>query len=212
MKYGVAVTEAGRIAPKIDSLELSRNLSDAARRELFDRIRQMEIEGYDLEAADGTLELLVRETAFPNARPFEIAGFEVTTRMIGPDQTQSTASVAVRVQQGVFAANAARNGPMDALDTALRQCLSNLYPAVNEVKLVDYRVHVLEPDKGTAAKASVIVSFRDDDGRAWSTMGISYNLIEAGWIAVVTGLRLELMRLGEIHHDILCIEDNSWAV
>ena len=193
-------------------VEIGGDLSDAARRELSDRVRQMEAEGYDFKAADGTKELLMREAAFPDARPFEVATFEVTTRMTGPDQTQSTAAVSVRIREAVFAASATRNGPIDALDTALRHCLSHLYPAIAKVELTDYRVQVLEPHKGAAAKASVLIEFSGEEGRKWSTMGISYNLVEASWVALVGGLRLELMRLGETNRDVLCLEDNSWAV
>lgn len=213
MRYALEVlkvmeAEAARMAMRVD-LEL--DLSDAARRELYDRMQQMELAGYDFKAAAGTLELLVREAVHPNARPFEVTGFDVTTRMTGPDQTQSTASVSVRIQEAIFAATATRNGPVDALDAALRQCLSQLYPSVSKVELTNYRVKVLEAYKGTAAKASVIVDWRDGE-RAWSTMGVSYNLIEASWLALVNGIRLELMRLGEKDTGILCIEDNSWAV
>lgn len=203
--------EIDTIAARLDGIELARGLSDAARRELCDRILQMERAGYDFAAADGSLELLIRESVFPNARPFEIASFEVTTRMMGPDHTQSTASVSVRINEAVFPATATRPGPVDALDTALRQCLSHLYPAVAKVELTDYRMQVLEQYKGTGAKASVVVQWRDD-GREWATMGVSYNLIEAGWLALVAGIRLELMRLGESDQDILFQEDNSWAV
>jgi 2-isopropylmalate synthase len=206
-----AVTESATAARRVHQLEISRDLSDAARRELYDRIRHMESEGYNFEDAGGALELLVREAVHPNARPFEVAGFEVVTRMIGPEQTSSTASVSIRIQQSIFAATATRNGPVDALDAALRQCLAHLYPAISRVELTDYRMHVLEQDKGTAAKASVLIAWRDGES-TWSTMGVSYNIIEASWFALVNGIRLELMRLGEADRNILCIEDNSWAV
>ena len=206
-----AVMDADMVARRLERSEMARALSDAARRELFDRIRHMEMEGYDFEAADGALELLIREAAHPNSRPFEVTGFEVTTRMVGPDQTQSTASVSIRVQESIFAATATCDGPVNALDTVLRQCLSHLYPAISKVELTNYRMRVLEQDKGTAAKASVLISWRDGEHK-WSTMGVSYNIIEASWLALVNGIRLELMRLGELNDQILCIEDNSWAV
>jgi 2-isopropylmalate synthase len=114
----------------------------------------MQNDGYDFDAAGGSLELLIREALNPDARPFEIAGFEVTTRMIGPDRTQSTASVSVRIQEAILVGEAVCGGPINALDTALRKCLSNLYPAVMQVKLTDYRVQILEPQKGTAARAA----------------------------------------------------------
>ena len=127
------------------------------------------------------------------------------------DQTQSTASVSVRIQDAIFASSSTRDGPVNALDTALRQCLSHLYPAVSRVELTNYRMQVLEQDRGAAAKASVVIEWKDGV-RTWSTMGVSYNIIEASWMAMVTGIRLELMRLGEVNRNILFVEDNSWAV
>lgn len=196
---------------RLQKYELARELSDAGRRELVDRVRHMESSGYNFDLADGAFELVVREAVHPDACPFEVAGFEVTTRMVGVELTQSTASVSIRVRGAVFAATATKNGPVNALDTALRQCLLHLYPAVARVELIDYRVQVLEPDKGTAAKAAVVVQWRDGES-TWATMGVSYNLIEASWMALVTGLRLELMRLGETDREVLCMQDNSWAV
>jgi 2-isopropylmalate synthase len=131
--------------------------------------------------------------------------------MTGPHQTTSTASVSLRIHGALFPATVTASGPVNALDTALRQCLVHLYPALSAVELIDYRMQVLEAHKGTAAKAGVIVTFKDDRSE-WSTMGVSYNIIEASWLALVAGIRLELMRLGENDMEILCLEDNSWAV
>jgi 2-isopropylmalate synthase len=153
----------------------------------------------------------VREALHPNARPFEVMSYEVVTRATGQERSQSTASVSVRVQEGVFSATAARNGPINALHTALRNCLSNLYPAVWQVKLTDYRVHILEPQQGTAARAQIAIEWTDGTN-IWCTMGVSDNIIEASWYALVSAIRLELMRLGEQDQSILGLEDNSWAV
>ncbi len=207
----LAVFPEDIIAPKLNRFEMARDLSDAARRELFDRITQMLQDGYDFDAAGGQLELLLREALHPDARPFEVMSYEVITRATGQERSQSTASVSVRVQEGVFAASATRNGPVNALHTALRNCLSNLYPAVWQVKLTDYRVHILEPQKGTAAKAGIVIEWTDGQD-TWCTMGVSDNIVEASWHALVSAIRLELMRLGEHDQSVLGLEDNSWAV
>lgn len=206
-----AAVAVDTIAPMLDRLEISRGLSDAARRELTDRVTHMQAEGYDFEAAGGLLELLVREALNPDARPFEIAGYEVITRAAGPNRSQSSASVSVRIQEAILVGTATSSGPINALDTALRNCLSNLYPAVMNVTLTDYRVHILEPQKGTAAKAGIIIEWTDGKSR-WCTMGVSDNVIEASWLALVSAMRLELMRLGEKDESVYCFEDNSWAV
>jgi 2-isopropylmalate synthase len=207
----LAVFPEDTIAPKLNRFEMAGDLSEAARRELYDRIGHMLQEGYDFEVAGGLLELLVREALHPNARPFEVMSYEVVTRATGQERSQSTASVSVRVQEGVFSATATRNGPVNALHTALRNCLSNLYPAVWQVKLTDYRVHILDPQQGTAARAQIAIEWTDG-AAIWCTMGVSDNIIEASWYALVSAIRLELMRLGEQDHSILGLEDNSWAV
>ena len=95
-----------------------------ARRELLDRIKQMEFQGYELEAAEGTFELLVREALRPGLQFFEVVSYEVTTQL----QRARTATVTLKAQDGVHSATASGNGPVNALDLALRQCLSTLYP------------------------------------------------------------------------------------
>ena len=191
--------------------EMSKGLSEASRRELFDRIVHMQNDGYDFDSAGGLLELLIREALNPDARPFEVAGFEVSTRKVGNERTQSAASVSIRIQESILVGEAVCGGPINALDTALRNCLANLYPAVAEVTLTDYRVHILDAQKGTAAKAQIIVEWTDGRSR-WCTMGVSDNVVEASWLALVTAIRLELMRMGEQDESVFCFEDNSWAV
>jgi 2-isopropylmalate synthase len=191
--------------------ELGLDLSERAQAELLDRIRHMQHEGYDLGSAGGALELLLREAAYPDAKPFEVVAFEVTTRMTHSHQTSSSASVSVKVNDAVFAAQATCAGPVHALDTALRRCLAPLYPSVMSPELVDYRVEVLDFEKGTAARASVITRWTDGE-RIWATAGVSVNVIEASWIAIASGLKLLLMRLGERNAEVLCLEDSSWAV
>jgi 2-isopropylmalate synthase len=188
-----------------------RDLSERARAELLDRIRHMQRQGYDLSGVDGTLELIFREAVHPEARPFDVLAFEVSTRMTHPHPCQSEASVSVKVRDAVFAASATCDGPVNALDTALRKCLAPLYPSVLDPRLVNYRLGVLDMEKGTAAHAAVTMEWSDGQ-RSWSTMGVSDNIIEATWIAITTGVKLQLMRLGEENHDVLGIQDSSWAV
>ena len=114
----------GNILYKLKQHGLADRLDDDARRELLDRIKQMEYQGYELEAAEGTFELLVREALHPGCSFFEVVNYEVTTRPAGG----STATVTLRIQDGVHSATASGNGPVNALDLCLRQCLSNLYP------------------------------------------------------------------------------------
>src|ERR1700691_5879861 len=128
----------GSILYKLKQHGLEDRLDDAARRHLLDRIKQMEFQGYELEAAEGTFELLVREALRPGLNLFEVVSYEVITKA-----ANSTANVTLKAQDNVLTASASGNGPVNALDVALRQCLSTLYPAIASVELTDYKVRVL---------------------------------------------------------------------
>jgi 2-isopropylmalate synthase len=197
----------GSILYKLKQHGLEDRLDDAARRELLDRIKQMEFQGYELEAAEGTFELLVREALSPGLKLFEVVRYEVTTKSNG-----STATVTLKAHDGVHSATASGNGPVNALDLCLRQCLATLYPAIAGVRLTDYKVRVLDFKKGTAARVRVLIEW-SDHRRSWATVGVSENVIEASWFALVDALRLELMRLSEQDPSIeRAVEDYCWGV
>ncbi|MDP2999345.1 MAG: citramalate synthase [Bryobacterales bacterium] len=202
----------GNILYKLKQHGLADRLGEDARRELLERIKHMEYQGYELEAAEGTFELLVRETIHPGVHFFDVIGFEVTTRMTGDKESQTTASVTLKAQDGVHSASASGHGPVHALDVCLRQCLSKLYPTIANVRLTDYKVRVLDTKKGTAAKVRVLVEWTDHK-RSWTTVGVSENVIEASWRALVDALRLELMRLTEQDDSVeKAVEDYCWGV
>jgi 2-isopropylmalate synthase len=101
---------------------------------------------------------------------------------------------------------------MNALDVCLRQCLSAVYPRIADVRLTDYKVRVLDSKKGTAAKVRVLVEWSDHK-RSWTTVGVSDNVIEASWRALVDAIRLELMRLTEQDESVdRVVEDYCWGV
>jgi len=202
----------GNILYKLKQHGLGDRLGEDARRELLERIKQMEYQGYELEAAEGTFELLVRETLHPGVHFFDCIGFEVTTRLSDDKESQTTASVTLKAQDGVHSASAVGHGPVNALDLCLRQCLSKLYPTIANVRLTDYKVRVLGTKKGTAAKVRVLVEWTDHK-RSWTTVGVSENVIEASWRALVDALRLELMRLTEQDDSVeKAVEDYCWGV
>ena len=186
-------------------------LSDAGRRELLDRIKQMEFQGYELEAAEGTFELLVREALRPGTQFFDVVGFDVTTRMMGSSYTVTTATVTLKIDDNIHTATAQGHGPVNALDICLRQCLSSRFPAISDVELMDYKVRVLDA-KGTAAKVRVLIEWTDHK-RTWSTVGVSENVIEASWLGLVDAIRLELMRLTDNDDSVeKAVEDYCWGV
>jgi 2-isopropylmalate synthase len=202
----------GNIMYKLKQHGLADRLGEETRRELLERIKQMEYEGYELEAAEGTFELLVREALHPGLHFFDVESYEVSTRAAGPGDSHSTATVTIKAQDGVHSATATGHGPFHALHVCLRKCLSKLYPQITEVRLTDYKVRVLDSNKGTAANVRVLIEWSDHK-RSWTTVGVSDNVIEASWRALVDAIRLELMRLTEKDDSIeKAVEDYCWGV
>jgi len=186
---------AGRsnIVYKLTRYDPQGLLNEESRRKLLERIKDAEFAGYDLEAADGNFELFVLEALHPGQTFFDVQGYEVVIRAEGAETTH-TAGVSVKAVDGEHSATATGNGPVNALDVCLRKCISALYPQIGDVRLTDYKVRVLDSGKGTAAKVRVLVEWSDGT-RSWSTVGVSEDVIEASWDALVSALRLELMRI-----------------
>jgi 2-isopropylmalate synthase len=203
----------GNVAYKLQELGLQdENLAETARREILQRIKQMEHQGYDFEASEGTFELLVREAAHPGFHPFEVVNYEVGTKLQNSGDTLTTASVTLKVGEAVHSSTATGSGPVHALDICLRQCLAAIYPAITQVRLTDYKVRVLGAKGGTESKVRVLVEWTDQS-QSWATVGISDNVIDASWRALVDALRLELMRLMEKDKTANpAVRDFSWAV
>ena len=125
---------------------------------------------------------------------------------------QTTATVTLKIDEAIHSATATGHGPMNALDLSLRQCLTQLYPAIANVRLTDYKVRVLDSKKGTAAKVRVLVEW-SDHRKSWATVGVSENVIEASWLALVDAIRLELMRFLEKDESVeKALEDYCWGV
>jgi 2-isopropylmalate synthase len=201
----------GNIIYKLKQHGLADRLEEDTRRELLERIKQMEYEGYELEAAEGTFELLVREALRPGVHFFDVESYEVSTRAAG-GASVSTATVTVKAQDAIHSATESGHGPFDALHVCLRKCLSKLYPRIADVRLTDYKVRVLDSHKGTAANVRVLIEW-SDHRRSWSTVGVSENVIEASWKALVDAIRLELMRLTEKDDTVeKVVEDYCWGV
>ena len=118
----------------------------------------------------------------------------------------------LRAQDGVHSATAAGHGPFNALHLCLRKSLSKLYPQIADVRLTDYKVRVLDSHQGTASKVRVLIEW-SDHRKSWTTAGVSDNVIEASWTALVDAIRLELMRLTEKDQSIeKAVEDYCWGV
>jgi 2-isopropylmalate synthase len=170
-------------------------LDDSAIRSALDRLKQLEFEGYSFEAADGSLELLLREAMGWRQRYFEPLGFRAIVEESGtrPGGLTAEATVRLDIAGERMVAAAEGQGPVDALSRALRVALKPVYPGVGAVHLTDYKVHIIDPESATAAKVRVLVETADHHG-SWMTVGVSANIIEASWRALLDAIVIGLLR------------------
>jgi 2-isopropylmalate synthase len=185
---------------KLDQHGLAEGLDEDSRKRLLENIKEMENQGYDFEVAEGNFELLVLQERYPDKRFFSLVGFDVATKAYGQGKSEAVASIIVNDQGHLRAATGTGQGPFDALHNALRKCLAGHYPGFDKVRLRDYKVRVLNGNRGTAAKVRVLVEWADEE-RSWATVGISHDVIQASARAMLDAIRLELLRahaLGQI--------------
>jgi len=182
---------------KLEEKGLGAELDDAARKNLLERIKEMENEGYELEAAEGSFELLVRQALNPDHFFFSLEKMCVNTEKKEGAKTQHKVEMVIKTREGQrWSEESSEGGPFDAMAMALRKCLSEVYPQALDVRLIDYKVRVLDANKGTAAKVRVLVTWADQQD-SWTTVGVSDDVLEASWNALCDSLRLELLRLHE---------------
>jgi len=174
-------------------IELDRNNPQC--RQILQHLKTLENEGYQFEAAEASFELLMREALGQRLQFFTIKDFNVHCNLIrDPEQwrSQSIATIKVAVNEEDILEAAEGNGPVSALDAALRKALVNFYPEIASFYLTDYKVRILDSPAGTSAKTRVLLESSNGIQR-WSTVGVSGNIIEASYQAVVTGLEYGLM-------------------
>lgn len=156
-------------------------------------IKKMEDEGYQFDAADGSLSLLMRKAIGTFKEPFSLESFRVIDEKTGnrASQSQSTIKISVGDEYEITAAEG--KGPVNALDNALRKALIKFYPRISEMHLVDFKVRILEGSDGTAAKVRVLLESCDEQ-EEWTTIGVSENIIEASWHALIDSIQYKLSK------------------
>jgi 2-isopropylmalate synthase len=192
----ILVTEmAGRASIELKSRELGLDL--AGHPETLSRVtakvKELEARGWSFEAADASFELLVRSEREGVVRPFALESYRVLVEHREDGAVVSEATVKVRVRGERVIATAEGNGPVNALDEALRVALRRHYPALNGFELADYKVRILEGSHGTGAVTRVLVETAEA-GRDWTTVGVHENVVEASWHALVDALTYGLSR------------------
>ena len=155
---------------------------------VLDRIKEMEGQGYQFEAADASLELLIRKICGVGKTPFAIPAFRIYIDEIGDSEIKSEASIKVVDSNGNMEHTASDgDGPVDAINNAMKKALSKFFPEIDALRLIDYKVRVLDERAATAAPVRVMI--RTTDGRSkWTTVGVSTNVIEASLIALVDSM------------------------
>ncbi len=183
------------ILAKARSFGIDLDKQDPTCRQILQRLKSLESEGYQFEAAEASFELLMREALGQRSRPFEVKGFQVHYDMTSGQQmlcATSLATVKLAVDGNDILEAAEGNGPVAALDAALRKALINVYPEIASFHLTDYKVRILDGTAGTSAKTRVLIESSNGHQR-WTTVGVSGNILEASYHAVVEGLEYGLL-------------------
>lgn len=165
----------------------------AAMSKILNRVQDLENEGYEFEAAEASFDLLVRKTLGMYQPKFERITYRVNVETDTQGDSVTEATVKVRVGDRIEHTVSEGDGPVNALDGALRKALERIFPGLAEMQLVDYKVRVVNSKAGTAARVRVVIESRDKE-QVWSTVGVSENVIEASWLALVDSIEYKLFQ------------------
>jgi len=154
---------------------------------LTDELKKLEKGGYEYEAAEGSFDLVIRKTLGIYKPLFSLNNYHLESYKFGEANSKTLGRILLSVNNKDIMGAAVMNGPVESLDHALRDALGELYPFIKRIKLIDYKVRVLNPESATSAKVRVFVTSSDAEKR-WDTVGISENIIEASWQALVDSL------------------------
>ena len=170
-------------------VELGKNGFDS--RKIASEIKQLELEGYQFDSADGTLKILLEKFTDQFKPHFELESFRVTIEKDRDQPCSAHATIKIRVDDKHEITAGEGYGPVSALDNALRKALDRFYPDLDTMRLVDFKVRVIDGSRGTAAKVRVLIESRDQN-EIWSTMGVSEDIIEASWLALADSFQFKL--------------------
>lgn len=186
---------AGRatILGKINEVDPSLTKDSAETRAIIERLKELEHEGYQFESAESSFELLVRKMLGKFTPSFELKAFKVIVNEPGEDGINSSAMIKIHVDGEDEITAAEGDGPVNALDRALRRALDRFYPELREMKLTDYKVRVLDSNQASAAKVRVLIESADATS-SWTTIGVSTDVIDASWRALVDAVEYKLAR------------------
>ncbi len=181
------------ILVRAKELELDLSKEDPQTKKILKLIQSLEHQGYHFEAAEASFELLMKKALKKYKKFFELEGFRVVVEKLSDKKITSEAIIKLKVK-GIKEHTAAEgDGPVNALDNALRKALKDFYPTLSKMHLSDFKVRVLDEKAGTAAKVRVLIQTQDET-ETWNTIGVSENIIEASWQALVDSVEYKLLK------------------
>ncbi|HEX8970396.1 citramalate synthase [Oryzihumus sp.] len=187
---------AGRASIELKGRELGYDLSGETEllSRVVEKVKDLELRGYTFDAADASFELLLRaEVEGERLSYFDVESWRVITDSRDAGEAVSEATVKLVAGGDRVVATGEGNGPVNALDHALRQALSGAYPELDKLELIDFRVRILDAAHGTDAVTRVLIE-TSDGSTSWETVGVAPNIVEASWIALVDGVTYGLLR------------------
>jgi len=182
---------------KAEEFNIDFGKDEAAANRILTTLKDLENKGYQYEGAEGSFELLMKEALGRRRKFFDLQGFRVIVeKRSEKEESHCEATLMLRVDGVTEHTAAVGNGPVNALDNALRKALETFYPSVSEMELLDYKVRILDEHKGTMAVTRVLIESGDKTGK-WGTVGVSPNIIEASWQALQDSVEFKLHRDAE---------------
>jgi len=179
------------ILGKLEKTQIAEDKELAGK--ILNRVQELENQGYQFEAADASFDLLVKKIIGSYRPFFDMIKYHITVEKRATGQIVTEATVKLKVGDQVEHVVGEGDGPVNALDAALRKSLEIFYPSLKEVHLIDYKVRVVNAGAGTAARVRVIIESRDKNS-IWGTVGVSENIIEASWQALVDSVEYKLQK------------------
>jgi 2-isopropylmalate synthase len=191
---------AGRSTVALKAEQLGLSLDDDLLAGIVEQLKDLEHRGYHFEVADGSLELLMRAATGWKQSFFNLESHRVITDLREDGTFVTEATVKVVVGDDRVIATAEGNGPVNALDAALRKAIGPVFPELAHVHLTDFKVRVLDTSRGTAAVTRVLIDSTDGE-RTWTTIGVSENVIEASWSALQDSIVFGLLHSEGAHQN-----------
>jgi 2-isopropylmalate synthase len=195
---GRATIQLKLAGPKSDGSRRSIELQNepALMERVLKTVVDLENQGYQFEAAEASFDLLVRKAAGTFQPHFELIHYHTDVETSGNGDTTTEATVKLRIGDEIRHEVAEGDGPVNALDAALRKALNGHFPNLRDMQLVDYKVRVINSEAATAARVRVVIESRDASGQTWGTVGVNENIIKASWDALVDSIEYKLCKEG----------------